>query len=307
MQCPECLLDDVTIDEYANTCYCPNCHKLWTMKIEVKKDVVFPIGILLGILTLIPIVNIPIILVVQRLNIKEEYIKCYVMNVLITIITIFVCGSWILSKGFELRDLADLKAEERIDNIILSIMTQERVNQNKEQEIKRQQELIELMKQDDLYQQQLNNLTKRMNQDSDSLTNMDKVFLYLDGTKMSGDKVLSLLDDFNDSEQVTILLQTKAMKEKYGDYYKAYCILPECCKVIQDNALWYLDVTKKTSFYNFDTSPLLDDEGNPVVISYDDFTKKNLIWKINASAEFLCMVRISDGRKIFGFREVNEE
>lgn len=221
MQCPSCKSEHIREDTNTNSWFCEDCKSIFMEPLIEKKIPIF-VNVLINILLHVPLLNIPILALVNKFRIKEEYKSTYTAIVLYFN---FVMLILLLLFSINVKNVRQ----------VFSLLEEDTILHMAAEDFVEYQYLVDSLIQ---YEEELEAepVSPEDKQDNGSKpiyiykTPEDAITLdFLNNSIISGSAVLSILDKFPD---LAVVLQTDKMRTKYGDdYYANYVRALSCCEV----------------------------------------------------------------------------
>lgn len=281
MECIRCSNKKVKYDEYTHQYFCKECNAIFTE--EDKLVLPFIVVLLLTIVALIPVLNIVLLFIIRKLNIRREYNKGFLSTTLlsnaITLVLVLMFSLNIsnlrnniieLDKTFTTMNETTIGIIESLDNKDY-ITELPKVEVVEDTEVETETEVIE-----------------------EVLPHPNDILNHLNNATISGLSIRGIIDVYQD-EDFTLIFRTRAMVRKYGRDCKFYIV---------GNVINGYDAEKKDSYeilinnsqkekykgewiltedgsYLKESYNLIDDTKKIYHIKNDEFYKLNLIHNYN--------------------------
>lgn len=269
-RCPNCKSQNMLFDSVSNTYTCCDCNHMFD-KIE-SRQIPMLVTALVSILMLIPLLNIMILCLVSKSNnesFKDAMIGVFMCSWILCG-TAVMCGSEVLSIF-----------RESITESIYSQATKDVRSEIEEEYLKKESLLTDEI---DSLKVSINTMEEEEEQQEETtehtLYDFEDNFLYYAVNGSSALEIIEKCKEYN----IGILLQTKAMVDKYDDtYYRNISTRLECVtKSESDN--FYLSSEYVESADKLVTEIWTDEYGEYELLPTKDVSNKKYIFNVKKTS-----------------------
>ncbi len=284
MKCPNCDSDDVTYDSVTKGFQCNKCNFLFneTNEVPMGNKVPFTGWLLLRILLFIPGINIIVVLIASKFNIKDYYKENLVADACFNLLVICSLFVFVIINMDKAKTMLEANGYVPYVTKLFDMGIPPEVPNEPEVEEK-EPEVVE---------------TVVINYD---LSYWDA----LQNTLITGDKVLSIVEN---NDNFGFLVQTKDIIDKYGKQVYLNCGYTFSGSYLSDSKVTYLSLDYGVSLDDIVLTYYTDDYMEPILLPCDDLKKRRSIFYIDPKTYYKTNLIHDDNGTLIGimFSEVSD-